>query len=66
MLGRQREIAFVLAIFVIDDDHHPAGADVVKGAGDIGKGGLESARLFWHWETLPFLADCKRHGKERY
>src|SRR5262249_27399015 len=33
-LGREHEVALVLAILVVDQDHHLAGADLVEGAGD--------------------------------
>ena len=36
--GGEGEIAFVFAIFVIDDDDHPSGADLFDRGGDVGKG----------------------------
>ena len=33
-LGGEHEVAFVLAIFVVDEDHHLAGADLVQCALD--------------------------------
>ncbi len=38
-LGGEHEIAFVLAIFVVDEDHHLAGADLVEGTRDAFEGG---------------------------
>ncbi len=38
LFGGERQIAFVLAIFVVDDDDHSAGADLFNRGGNIGKG----------------------------
>ena len=38
--GGQREVAFVLAIFVVDDHDHAAGADLLDRGRDVGKGCL--------------------------
>src|SRR5229473_2127634 len=38
LLGGERDVAFVLAVFVVDDDNHAAGADLLDGSGDVGKG----------------------------
>ena len=43
VLGGQGEIAFVLAVLVVDHDDHAAGLDIGHGAGDIGEGRLGSA-----------------------
>ena len=45
VLGGEGEVAFVLAIFVVDDDDHAAGANFVEGAGDVGERGLGRAGL---------------------
>ena len=50
MLGGQSEVALVFAIFVVDDDHHAAGANFVERAGDVDEGWLEFAWTFWHGE----------------
>jgi hypothetical protein len=39
-LGGQGEVALVLAVLVVDHDHHAAGADLVECAGDVGEGRL--------------------------
>ncbi len=39
-LGGQGEVAFVLAIFVVDDHEHAAGADFLDGGRDIRECGL--------------------------
>ena len=36
-LGRDRNVAFVLAIFIVDDDEHPAGPKVFDGFGNGSK-----------------------------
>ncbi len=38
VLGGQGEVALVLAVLVVDDDDHAAGADFGEGAGDVGEG----------------------------
>ena len=43
LLGRDRQVAFVLAILVVDDDDHPAGADRLDGVLDAGE--RRAARL---------------------
>ena len=43
VLGGQGEVALVLAVFVVDDDDHAAGADIGERAGNVGEGGLEGA-----------------------
>ena len=37
-LGGEREVAFVFAVFVVDDDNHAAGLNLFEGAGDVGEG----------------------------
>ncbi len=44
-LGRHRQIALVLAVLVVDEDDHPAGADVRDGSGDaFGQLGVDGAQ----------------------
>ena len=43
-LGRDREVALVLAVFVVDDDHEAAGADLLDRLLDAGERGLVTAR----------------------
>lgn len=38
--GGEGEVAFVFAVLVIDDDDHPAGADLGDGCWDVNEGGL--------------------------
>ncbi len=38
LLGGERDVAFVLAVLVVDDDDHAAGADLLDGSGNVGKG----------------------------
>ena len=52
VLGGQGQVAFVLAVLVIDHDHHAAGADLGEGAGDVGEGRLEGASAFRHREQF--------------
>ena len=35
--GGEGKVAFVLAVFVVDDDDHAAGADFLNRVGDVGK-----------------------------
>ena len=37
-LGGERQVAFVLAVFIIDHDDHAAGLDLLDGAGTSMKG----------------------------
>ena len=43
VLGGQGQVALVLAVFVVDHDDHPPGADLVDGARHIGKRGFQDA-----------------------
>src|SRR6185437_9104857 len=43
VFGGEGEVAFVFAVFVVDDDQHAAGANFVEGSGDVGKRGLGRA-----------------------
>ncbi|MCY1450942.1 hypothetical protein D9M71_677830 [compost metagenome] len=45
-LGGHDQVAFVLAVFVIDDDHHAAQADVLE---DLGDGSEIHARVSCTW-----------------
>ena len=38
LLGGDGEVAFVLAVLVVDDDDHAAGAEILNGFGDRRKG----------------------------
>jgi hypothetical protein len=38
LLGGERDVAFVLAVFIVDDDDHAAGADFFDRGGNVGKG----------------------------
>ena len=38
-LGGKGEVAFVLAVFIVDDDDHAAGADLFERSGDVSEGG---------------------------
>ena len=38
-LGGKSEVAFILAVLVVDNDDHAAGADFFQGSGNIGEGG---------------------------
>jgi hypothetical protein len=38
VFGGEGEVAFVFAVFVVDHDHHAAGADFGEGSGDVGEG----------------------------
>ncbi len=46
------QIAFVFAIFIIDDDDHASGADFCDGAGDVSEGRLEGTNAFRHRRQL--------------
>ncbi len=59
VLGGQGEVALVLAVLVVDHDDHAAGLDFVKGAGDVGKGGLGGAGGLGHDAAFIF-ADSGR------
>ena len=48
VLRRERQVAFVLAVFVVDNHHHAAGADFRNGARDVGERGLEGAFALGH------------------
>ena len=45
-LGGQGEVALVLAVLVVDHDDHAAGTNLVQGAGDAGKGGVEGRAVY--------------------
>ncbi len=62
VLGGEGEVAFVFAVFVVDDDHHAAGADVGDGAGNVGEGRLEGACGIGHRSAL-ILNDGGADGK---
>ena len=38
-LGGEGEVAFVFAVFVVDDDDHASGAELFEGSGDVGECG---------------------------
>jgi hypothetical protein len=40
--GGEGEVAFVLAVFVVDHDDHAAGADFLNRVGDVGEGVLRA------------------------
>ena len=48
VLRRERQVAFVLAVFVVNNHHHAAGADFRNGARDVGERGLEGAFALGH------------------
>ena len=52
VLGGQGKVALVLAVLVIDHDHHAAGPDFGEGAGDVGEGRLGSAGRLGHDASL--------------
>ena len=45
LLGGDRQVALVLAVLVVDDDEHAAGADVLEGLGNRGRHRRETLRL---------------------
>jgi len=57
-LRRQGQIALVLTVFVIDNNHHASGANLGQCARNIGKGGLEGAGSIWHGNLsiIPLVA----------
>ena len=61
-LGGDRQVAFVLAVLIVDDDDHPAGADGVERVFDAGERDRRLARalgdlhvLSLQWVTSPRL-----------
>ena len=67
LLGRHAEVALVLAVLVVDEDDHLAGADVLEGrldrgdgGGDLGRARCASLRRLWaglvigEIRTLPY------------
>ena len=61
VLGGEGEVALVLAVLVVDDDDHAAGADLGDGAWDVGEWGLRRcAWLFRHGRQMSILADWRR------
>src|SRR5580692_111122 len=38
LLGGESDVAFVLAVFIVDYDDHAAGAELLDGSRDIGEG----------------------------
>ena len=64
VLGRQRQVALVLAIFVVDHHNHAAGADFGHCAGYVGKGRFEVARGLGMADQLLFSPTPATNGKE--
>jgi len=52
VLRGQGEVAFVFAVFIVDDDHHASGADFGDGAGNVSEWRLEGARAFRHGRQI--------------
>ncbi len=52
VLGGQRKVALVLAVFVVDHDHHAAGTDFIECAGNVGKGRRGAAGSLGHSALL--------------
>ena len=38
-LGGEGEVTFVFAVFIVDDDDHASGTNLLEGSGNVGKGG---------------------------
>src|ERR1700686_3511584 len=38
LLSRERDVAFVLSVFIVDDDDHASGANLFDRGGDVGEG----------------------------
>jgi hypothetical protein len=52
MLGCERQVALVLAVLVVDHNHHAPRADFVERAGNVNKGRLGSAGRLGHSAPL--------------
>ena len=65
VLGGQGEVALVLAVFVVDHDNHAARAEIGYGAGNVGEGGLGSARRLGHIRSDAALFSLIRGGNAR-
>ena len=64
LLGRQRDVAFVLAVFVVDHDNHAAGANFLDRGGDVGEGlgGHGYIIVAVAKGTMEVLPACDREG----
>src|SRR4030081_246082 len=61
LFRRDGEVAFVLAVFVVDHDDHASGADLLNRGGDVGEW-----RLGAHIEAILAEAVIVRDGLQRY
>ena len=70
LLGGEGEVAFVLAVFVVDDHDHAAGADLFDRVGDVGKGfvihdGIIVASRIGTEYPVPRRSNMHRHPEAR-
>jgi hypothetical protein len=52
VLRGQGKVAFVFAVFIVDNDNHASGADFGDGAGNVSEWRLEGARAFRHGRQI--------------
>ena len=66
VLSRQRQVALVFAILVVNDDDHAAGSNFGNGAGHVGKWRFEVARWTGHGGPSLFSPTAATNGKEAF
>jgi len=63
VLGGQSQVALILAVLVVNHNHHAACSDFGDSAGYVGKGELEGTGGVWHGDPS-ILADGGGKGQK--